>query len=69
MHHRGFSSVSTSGGKNIGKYRELTERGTMNADKRQAGIVHLRELGITHVHMLPSYDNASVKETKLEENH
>ena len=39
----------------------------MNADKRLTGIDHLRELGITHVHLLPSYDYASVDETKLEE--
>ena len=69
MHHRDFSSDSTSGVKNKGKYLALTERGTMNADKRLTGIDHLRELGITHVHLLPSYDYASVDETKLEENH
>ena len=67
MHHRDFSSDSTSGVKNKGKYLALTERGTMNADKRLTGIDHLRELGITHVHLLPSYDYASVDETKLEE--
>ena len=51
MHHRDFSSDSTSGVKNKGKYLALTERGTMNADKRLTGIDHLRELGITHVHL------------------
>lgn len=69
MHHRDFSVDSTSGVKNKGKYLALTEQGTMNSDKLLTGIDHLKELGITHVHLLPSYDYASIDETKLNENH
>ncbi len=68
MHHRDFSVDSTSGIKNKGKYLALTEHGTMNSDKLLTGIDHLIELGVTHVHLLPSYDYASVDETKLDEN-
>lgn len=69
MHHRDFSVDSTSGVKNKGKYLALTEQGTTNSDKLPTGIDHLKELGITHVHLLPSYDYASIDETKLNENH
>ena len=69
MHHRDFSVDSTSGIKNKGKYLALTEHGTMNSDKLLTGIDHLIELGVTHVHLLPSSDYASIDETKLEENH
>lgn len=68
MHHRDFSVDSTSGVKNKGKYLALTEHGTTNSDKLPTGIDHLKELGITHVHLLPSYDYASIDETKLNEN-
>lgn len=68
MHHRDFSVDSTSGVKNKGKYLALTEQGTTNSNKLPTGIDHLKELGITHVHLLPSYDYASIDETKLNEN-
>lgn len=68
MHHRDFSVDSTSGVKNKGKFLALTEHGTMNADKRLTGIDHLIELGVTHVHLLPSFDYASIDEKKLNEN-
>ena len=54
--------------KNKGKYLALTEHGTMNSDKLLTGIDHLIELGVTHVHLLPSFDYASVDETRLNEN-
>ena len=68
MHHRDFSVDSASGIKNKGKFLALTEHGTMNPDKLLTGVDHLIELGVTHVHLLPSYDYASVDETKLNEN-
>lgn len=68
QHHRDFSVDSTSGVKNKGKYLALTEHGTMNSDKLLTGIDHLIELGVTHVHLLPSFDYASVDETRLNEN-
>lgn len=69
MHHRDFSVDSTSGIKNKGKYLALTEHGTVNSGNQPTGIDHLVELGVTHVHLLPSSDYASIDETKLDENH
>lgn len=68
MHHRDFSVDSTSGIKHQGKFLALTEHGTMNSDKLLTGIDHLIELGVTHVHLLPSFDYASIDEKKLKEN-
>lgn len=66
MHHRDFSLDSLSGIKNKGKYLALTEEGTKNIYGQTTGLDHLKELGITHVHILPSYDYASVNETQLD---
>ena len=68
VHMRDFSVSSTSGIKNKGKFLAFTEKGTKNTAGQATGIDHLKELGITHVHLLPSYDYASVDETKLNEN-
>lgn len=68
MHHRDFSVDASSGINHKGKFLALTETGTTSADRLSTGIDHLKELGVTHVHILPSYDYASVDETKLEEN-
>lgn len=66
MHHRDFSLDSLSGIENKGKFLALTEEGTKNIYGQTTGIDHLKELGITHVHILPSYDYASVDETRLD---
>lgn len=68
VHMRDFSISSTSGMQNKGKFLAFTERGTKNAAGQATGIDHLKELGVTHVHLLPSYDYASIDETKLDEN-
>lgn len=68
VHMRDFSISPTSGIQNKGKYLAFTEKGTKNAAGQSTGIDHLKELGITHVHLLPSYDYASVDESKLNEN-
>ena len=68
LHVRDFSMSPTSGMKNKGKFLAFTEQGTKNTAGQATGIDHLKELGITHVHLLPSYDYASVDETKLNEN-
>ena len=68
MHHRDFSIDSTAGVKNRGKFLALTEHATKSPDSLATGIDHLKELGVTHVHLLPSFDYASVDETKLKEN-
>lgn len=67
LHVRDFSSSSDSGMKNKGKYLAFTETGTtVNGDgQHKTGIDYLEELGVTHVHLLPVYDYASVDETAL----
>ncbi len=67
MHHRDFSIHANSGIEKGGKFLALTETGTKNPKGEMTGIDHLKELGVTHVHLLPSYDYGSVDETKLEE--
>ncbi|MCI6672182.1 MAG: type I pullulanase [Prevotella sp.] len=55
MHHRDFSIDASSGLTYKGKFLALTEPKAIN---------YLKELGINAVHILPSYDFASVDETK-----
>lgn len=64
MHHRDFSLDSVSGIRNKGKFLALTELGTTTSQGEKTVIDHLKELGVTHVHILPSYDYASVDESK-----
>ncbi|NMA74100.1 MAG: type I pullulanase [Bacteroidales bacterium] len=68
MHHRDFSIHSSSGIQNKGKYLALTENKTTNAEGLATGIDHLIDLGVTHVHLLPSFDFATVDEEQLEKN-
>lgn len=67
MHHRDFSIDTVSGIQHNGKFLALTEQGTTTFLGEKTGIDHLKELGVTHVHLLPSFDFASVDETKLDE--
>ena len=68
MHHRDFSISPTSGISHKGRFLALTELGTKNTFGQSTGIDHLKELGITHIHILPSYDYNSVDELHLEKN-
>ena len=58
MHHRDFSIDESGGFANKGKFLALTE---------PRAIMHLKELGVNAVHILPSFDYASVDETRLDE--
>ena len=68
MHHRDFSIDPSSGIVHKGKFLALTEPMTTNAHGQATGIDHLKELGVTHVHILPSYDYNSVDEENLQKN-
>lgn len=68
MHHRDFSIDPSSGIVHKGKFLALTEEGTKGPDGVATGIDHLKELGVTHVHILPSYDYNSVDEANLPSN-
>lgn len=66
MHHRDFSIHESSGIQHKGKYLAFTEpRTTVPESYLSTGIDHLIELGITHVHLLPSFDFASINESTL----
>jgi pullulanase len=67
LHIRDFSSDSSSGMRYTGKYLAFTEEGTTNSYGEKTGLDYLLELGITHVHLLPSFDYHTVDETKLSE--
>lgn len=68
MHHRDFSVHPSSGIVNKGKFLALTEQGTATPLGDKTGIDHLKELGVTHVHILPSFDYNSVDESNLPSN-
>ncbi|MDE6575549.1 MAG: type I pullulanase, partial [Muribaculaceae bacterium] len=68
MHHRDFSMHPSSGIVHKGKFLALTEPQTKSGDGLATGIDHLKELGVTHVHILPSYDFNSVDESQLPSN-
>ncbi|MGN0142862.1 MAG: type I pullulanase [Roseburia sp.] len=66
LHVRDLSADSSSGITNTGKFLGLTETGTTTESGISTGLDHIKELGITHLHLLPVYDYGSVDETKLD---
>ena len=62
-HVKDFSSHLSSGIKNAGRFLGFTEHGTRTPCGQKTGIDHLLELGITHVHLLPSFDFFSLDES------
>ncbi len=66
LHIRDLAMDENSGIKNAGKFLGLTETGTTTPNGTPTGIDHIKDLGITHIHLLPVYDYASVDETALD---
>ncbi len=66
LHVRDLSSDSSSGIENVGKFLGLTETGTRTAGGMATGLDHIKELGVTHLHLLPVYDYGSVDEANLD---
>ncbi|MDM5276111.1 type I pullulanase [Paenibacillus silvae] len=62
LHVRDFSIHPSSGIVNKGKYLAFTETGLRDEAGHTLGIDHLAELGITHVHLMPVFDFATVDE-------
>ena len=58
MHHRDFSIDPSSGLEHKGKFLALTE---------PKAIEYLKDLGVNTIHILPSYDYASIDEERLAE--
>ncbi|MBD5525647.1 MAG: type I pullulanase [Lachnospiraceae bacterium] len=69
LHVRDFSIDESSGisANHKGKFLGLTETGTTNETGQPTGLDYLVDLGVTHIHLLPSYDYGSVDETRLDE--
>ncbi|HPC19709.1 MAG TPA: type I pullulanase [Kiritimatiellia bacterium] len=64
LHVRDFTIHPSAGSRFPGTYLGVAERGTKGPGGVRTGVDHLRELGITHVHLLPVADYGGVDETK-----
>lgn len=64
LHLRDFSIHPCSGVKESwrGKYLSLTQSGTVTHGGQPTALDHIKDLGITHLHLLPIYDYGSVDE-------
>ena len=64
LHVRDASIDNNSGIKHKGKFLGLAELGTLSKEGQSTGLSHLKELGVTHIHLLPFFDYASIDESK-----
>lgn len=66
LHIRDFSINRNSGTSEQcrGKYLGLAQPGTRTRAGQRSGLDHLKELGVTHVHLLPTFDYANGDETQ-----
>ncbi|MDR1560426.1 MAG: type I pullulanase [Clostridiales bacterium] len=62
LHVRDFSMNPDSGMENKGKYLAFTEKGAVNEVGTPTGLDHIKDLGVTHVHLNPVYDFATINE-------
>ncbi len=66
LHIRDMTIHPSSGAKERGKFAGLSQTGTTSAEGLKTGIDHIKELGVTHVHILPVFDFRSIDETNSE---
>ena len=66
-HIRDLSIFPDSGVSRKGKFLGAAELGTRGPGDVKTGLDHIKDLGVTHVQLLPIYDFATVDETKLNE--
>lgn len=64
LHVRDFSIAENSGMRHKGKFLAFTEQDCRTPEALSSGVEHLKELGITHVHLLPIFDFWTVNELK-----
>ena len=64
VHVRDFTIHASAGSKQPGKYIGLSAKGTRGPQGNKTGMDHVCDLGVTHVHLLPIADFASIDETK-----
>jgi len=62
LHVRDLSIHPSSGIRNKGKFLGVIETGTKTPSGIPTGLDHIKNLGITHLHLLPVYDYGSVDE-------
>ncbi|WP_303309873.1 type I pullulanase [Hymenobacter sp. BT730] len=67
LHVRDLSMQPQSGIQHKGKFLGIAEIGTRGPEGVKTGLDHLSELGITHLHLLPTNDYASIDESQLNE--
>ena len=65
VHVRDFSNTIAAS-KYPGKYLAFTEKGLKNSAGVPVGVDYLKQLGITHIHLQPVYDYATVDESSGE---
>lgn len=58
VHHRDMTMDEQSGVRNKGMFLAYTEKGTENSYGEPTVLDHMIDLGITHMHILPSFDGA-----------
>lgn len=63
LHVRDASIARNSGIKKKGKFLGLTQEKTKNTKGLSTGLSHIKDLGVTHVQILPFYDYFTVDET------
>lgn len=66
LHVRDLSSDKSSGIDNVGKFLGLIETGTTTESGIPTGLDHMKDLGITHLQLMPAYDYGSVDESQLD---
>jgi len=66
LHVRDITIQPLSGSSLPGTYLGLVETGTKGTEGVSTGIDHMKEMGITHVHLLPAFDHQSINEKKLD---
>ena len=65
-HVRDFSHHANSGMNAKGKYAAFKENGTKTAQGYSSGVQYLKELGVTHIELLPVNDFSGVDETMVD---
>ncbi|MDR1231021.1 MAG: hypothetical protein LBK61_06440, partial [Spirochaetaceae bacterium] len=67
LHVRDFSMDENSGIRQQGKFLAFTETGTKSRENNATGLDYLTSLGVTHVHLLPVFDFASINELTVDD--
>ncbi|HDZ07051.1 hypothetical protein LCGC14_0473630 [marine sediment metagenome] len=66
LHIRDMTIHPQSGSTMPGTYLGLVETETVGPNNTATGIDHIKNLGITHVHLLPTFDHYSIDESNLD---